>query len=91
MKSIIKYITCGVPQGSIPGPSLFIIYISDTSLFITDVAITMYVDDTSLYEALRIVCDLPEQLISAIVKISDWPNVNKSILIQLKTEFMIIG
>ena len=49
--SSFRVITCGVPQGSTLGSLLFIIYLNDLPLAVKDAEITLYVDDTSLYEA----------------------------------------
>ena len=59
---------CGVPQGSILGPLLFIIYMDDLKDYIQDANITMYGDDTSLDKAIRTSQQLKE-LISAFSKV----------------------
>ena len=49
-KSSYSTITTGVPQGSILGPLLFIIYMNDISQVTNKFHFTLYADDTSLIE-----------------------------------------
>ena len=44
-------VTIGVPQGSILGPLLFIIFMNDSILEISDMRFDMYADDSTLYTA----------------------------------------
>ena len=48
--STLQTVTCGVPQGSIIGPLLFILCVNDLPAFIQEAIITMYPDDTSLHK-----------------------------------------
>ena len=84
-------IECRVPQGSILGPLLFIIYINDLPLFVTNAQISMYADDTSLYNNIKSVSEIKDNLIPAFLKICDWLRSNKLSLNTVKTEFMVIG
>ena len=49
-KSEFKHISCGVPQGSILGPLLFLLFINDLPLYTSNVRTDLYADDTTLYD-----------------------------------------
>ena len=55
-------VTTGVPQGSILGPLLFIMFMNDAILEISEARIDMYVDDSTVYAAGKCVADINRTL-----------------------------
>ena len=84
-------IICGIPQGSILGSRLFIIYMNDLQNITSTCDISMYADDTHLSSKMSYPKNINVELIPEFVKICDWLQANKLNLNILKTEYMVIG
>ena len=94
MSNVMK-ITTGVPQGSILGPLLFLIYINDINNTATLFELIGYADDTTLYGTLKKFAaatprggSVIQTVNQDIDKICSWLSVNKLSLNASKTRMM---
>ena len=97
-KQIVKYnditseamtITTGVPQGSILGPLLFLLYINDMQNCSKLVSTILFADDTNIFHSHSCLKDLNLIMQDEINKIADWITSNKLSLNTAKTKFIL--
>jgi len=88
-KSSLLLITCGVPQGSILGPLLFIIYINDIVNVSTLINLIMFADDTNIFFTDSTLNGLENKTNEELNKISIWFKLNKLSLNINKTNFIL--
>ena len=81
-------IRCGVPQGSILGPLLFLIYVNDITNTSPTLSFFMFADDTSILFSHKDISELTKILNSELINISSWFKCNKLSLNISKTNFM---
>ena len=89
--STARDLRCGVPQGSILGPLLFLIYINDLPNCLRAAAPRVFADDTNIPLPVKTLTELKKALISELSKLSCWLKANKLSLNVAKPELMIIG
>ena len=83
-------VRCGVPQGSILGPLLFILYINDLQA-VTDLDLIMFADDTNIFATGLTKNAMVGKLNLDLNLISDWFAANLLSLNLNKTCYMIFG
>jgi hypothetical protein len=83
-------ITCGVPQGSILGPLLFLIYVNDMESSV-GCDLLLYADDSALMVSNKDPKYIEKSLSAELSSISEWLADNKLSLHLGKTESILFG
>ena len=91
VSSSLMNVTCGVPQGSILGPLLFILYVNDIANCSSILYFILFADDTNIFYSSKSHSDLMKIINEELAKLSDWFRANKLSLNAKKTNYIIFG
>ena len=85
-----KLITCGVPQGSILGPLLFLICLNDLPNSLQYSSARMFADDATLTASGKSISELQVTINHDLANVKQWLSANKLSLNLIKTEYLLI-
>ena len=92
INSDIANVTCGVPQGSILGPLLFLCYVNDMAISIDpDCKLLLYADDSTILFSHKDLDQIANKLGRVLESCSEWLVDNKLSLHLGKTECILFG
>ena len=87
--SDFKHVKIGIPQGSVLGPTLFLLFMSDLPMFLP--SITLFADDRMIEVASDTLDGVIKELQTNIDKLSTWFNRNNLTINNKKSCSMLIG
>ena len=93
-KSNLAEVQFGVPQGSVLGPMLFNLYVTDLQDNLPSTATTFqYADDTTIYTRCRPgnLCQTAQRLNSTLQKLNSWSSSAQLALNPTKTQAMLLS
>ena len=88
--SDVKYTNIGVPQGSVLGPTLFLLYINDINNYLDNAVCNLYADDVMIYCSGENVSVVNEKLQSSLCCIKEWYDRNLLVINANKSSAMMV-
>ena len=82
---------CGVPQGSIMGPPLFLIYVDYLKYYLSEANIIIFADDTLLFVACENLPSLFKKMEIALTEFISWANSQYLTLNYGKTNYILFS
>ena len=84
-----QYITCGVPQGSVLGPLLFLIYINDIPNCLKHSKSIVFADDTTIFASCNNMNTLYNNMNDDLANLINWFKANMLSLNIAKTNYLL--
>ena len=91
VKSPIENVVIGVPQGSILGPLVFLLYVNDMSNGASNLSFIQYVDDTSIFVKGSSLLSIYKIMNNGMKQVNEWLKNNRLSLNVSKTNYMIMS
>ena len=76
LKSDCKTINYGIPQGSVLGPLIYLLYVNDITGCDIRSDLNMFADDTAIVAHGKVLADVISQINNDVAKLTDWFNSN---------------
>ena len=89
--SSFSNIKSGVPQGSILGPTLFLLFVNDLPLFLKHCYCDLFADDTTVHTSSPDTNTINEEISADFLQIINWSKRNKLPINLDKTTYMLLN
>ena len=80
-----------MPQGSVLGPLLFILYINDLYHVAKSTHVILFADDTNLFSSHEKLDKMEKELNDELLLINNWFKANKLSVNASKTNYILLG